>query len=71
MDISTSQQLDQPIKELSLKWSGEDIDVITNWLMVRDTNGKLRNWLLYLKENKAKTARQLSANTKIGQTSWK
>ena len=68
MNISASQQLDQPTKGLSLKWTGEDIDVITNWLMVRDTNGELRNLLLYLKGNKAEAARQLLVDTKMGQT---
>lgn len=67
MNISDSQQLDQPIKSLSLKWTGEDIKVITNWLMVRDTNGELWNLLLYLKRNKAEAARQLFIHTKIGQ----
>lgn len=47
---------------------GEDIEAITNWLMVRDTNGELRNLLLYLKENKAEAARQLLVDTRMGQT---
>ena len=67
MNISASQQLDQPTKGLSLKWTGEDIKVITNCLMVRDTNGELRNLLLYLKGNKAEAARQLLVDTKMGQ----
>ena len=70
MNISASQQLDQPIKSLSLKWTGEDIKVITNWLMVRDTNGELWNLLLYLKRNKAEAARQLLFDTKIGQNKF-
>lgn len=46
----------------------EDIEAITNWLMVRDTNGELRNLLLYQKENKAEAARQLLVDTRMGQT---
>lgn len=46
----------------------EDIEAITNWLMVRDTNGELRNLLLYLKGNKAEAARQLLVDTRMGQT---
>ena len=40
MNILASQQLDQPAKGLSLKWTREDIEVITNWLIVEDTNGE-------------------------------
>lgn len=53
---------------MSLKWTGEDIEVITDWLMVRDTNGELCNFLLYLKGNKAEVARQLLYDTGLGQT---
>ena len=73
MNISASQQLDQPIKSLSLKQTGEDIKVITNWLMVRDTNGELWNLLLYSKRNKAEAARQLGSCLLIpkqGRISW-
>lgn len=35
--------------------------------MVRDTNGELCNWLLYLKGNKAEAARQLLADTRLGE----
>ena len=38
MNISASLQLDEPVKGLSLKWAGEDIEVITNWLIARDSN---------------------------------
>lgn len=66
--VSASQPPDQLTKWLSLKWTGEDIEVINNWLMVRDTNGELRNLLLYLKGNKAEAARQLLHDTGLGQT---
>lgn len=36
--------------------------------MVRDTNGELCNWLLYLKGNKAEAARKLLADTRLGET---
>ena len=68
MSVSASQQPDQPTKGLSLKWTEEDIEVITNWLMFRDTNGELRNLLLYQKGNKAEAARQLLVDTRMGQT---
>lgn len=42
---------------LSLKWTKKNIKDITNLLMVRDTNKKLRNLLLYLKGNKVKAAK--------------
>lgn len=32
--ILASQQLDQPAKALSLKWAGEDVEVIINWVIV-------------------------------------
>lgn len=66
--VSASQPPDQLTKGLSLKWTGEDIEVITNWLMVRDTNGELRTLLLYLKGNQAEAARQLLHDTRLGQT---
>ena len=40
MNILASQQLDEPAKGLSPKCAREDIEVITNWLMDRDTNGE-------------------------------
>lgn len=36
--------------------------------MVKDTNKELQNLLLYLKGNKAKTAKQLLVDIKMGQT---
>ncbi len=50
--------------------TGEDTEVITNWLMVRDANGELCNFLLYLKRNKAEAARQQLHDTGLGQTKW-
>lgn len=41
MNILASQQRDEPAKGLSPKCAREDIEVITNWLMVRDMNGEL------------------------------
>ena len=36
MNILASQQL-EPVKGLSLEWAGEDVEVITNRLIVEDT----------------------------------
>lgn len=68
MNVSASQQPDRPTKGLSLKWTGEDIEVITNWLMVRDTYRELRNLLFYLKGNKTEAVRQLLVDSRMGQT---
>ena len=38
MNITASQQ---PARERSLKWVGEDIEGTVNWLMVRNTNEEL------------------------------
>ena len=38
--------------------------------MIRDANGELCNFFLYLKKNKAEAARQLLYNTRPEQTKW-
>lgn len=68
MNVSASQQPDRPTKGLSLKWTGEDIEVITNWLMVRDTYRELRNLLFYLKGNETEAARQLLVDSRMEET---
>ena len=41
MKILASLQPDKPAKGLSLIWNREDVEVITNWSIVEDTNGEL------------------------------
>ena len=63
--VLTSKLSNQLTKKLSLKLTRDDIKVIINWLIVRNTNGKLCNFLLYIKRNKAEIARQLSYNIEL------
>lgn len=39
--------------------------IISSWLKVKDINGELYSWLLCLKRNKVKVARQLLTDTKL------
>lgn len=67
MIVSASKPPDQFTKGLSIKQTREDIEVICDLLMVKDTNRELCNFLLYLKRNKAKVAKQLLHDIILGQ----
>lgn len=56
---------------LSLNQIRENIQIIDNWLIVKDTNKKLHNLFLYFKTNKVETAKQLLYNIRLEQTKLK
>lgn len=51
-----NQPPDQLTKKLNLKQIEKNIEVIIDWLIVKDTNKKLGSFFLYLKKNKVETA---------------
>lgn len=59
MMVSAGQSPDPRKKKFNLKQIGEAIEIITNQLMVRDTNRESYNFLLYFKRNKVEEAKQL------------
>ncbi len=52
-------------RDSNLKWNDEDVDVVIQWLSIRDENDIVVNLKLYQIDNKTKTNRRLLSKTNL------